>query len=140
MVIEVLLTELHRVGVRLRIQGDMLQTITPLQTLTPELGAAIREHKPVIMAALKLAEAGQISPSLTPLPEPLKRLIAAATGSHLPTYPVQLERLGLVTDLTGHVLAWAASYSAGGDSAHCLTRLWAAYRAWQEFQKGSGSQ
>lgn len=47
-----LLAELNRRGVRLEVVGDKLIARTPKGSLTPELQAEIREHKPELHAAL----------------------------------------------------------------------------------------
>ena len=96
----------------------------PVETLSePLLSPLSPEEKPNMVV------------NLFPLPEPLARMVRAAGSGHL-SQSAQLKSVhpglsGLVPDLGVYVLSWAALYAAGGDTAHTLSRLEAAYAAWK---------
>ncbi|BDP40190.1 hypothetical protein DAETH_01590 [Deinococcus aetherius] len=129
-----LLAELDRLGVRLALNGEGFTTQARKGALTPELAAALRTHKPLLLGVLKLAVPPSPLPALPPLPEPLGRLVHAAAGGQLPGHSVALPDGGRVPNLADYVLAWAATYAAGGDTGHCLRHLWAAHAVWQPRQ------
>lgn len=64
------------------------------------------------------------------LPWQLERLVNAASSGLLPDGAVQLPE-SLTSDLNSYVLTWSATYLTTSDREHCLSRLWAAYRAWR---------
>lgn len=128
-----LLAELDRLGVRLTLNGEGFTTQARKGALTPELAAALRAHKPLLLGVLKLTASPSPLPALPPLPEPLSRLARAAASGQLPGCSVALPNGGSVP-LADYVLAWAASYATGGDTAHCLRHLWAAHAVWQPRQ------
>lgn len=126
-----LLAELDRLGVRLNLTGDGFTTQARKGALTPQLGAALRAHKPLLLGVLKLTAPRPPQPALLPLPGTLSRLVCAAANQQLPTQSVALPDWGTVPDLATYVLAWAATYATGGDTQNCLSHLWAAHAAWQ---------
>lgn len=128
-----LLAELERLGVRLALSGEGFITHARKGALTPELGAALGAHKPLLLGVLKLAAPPSPLPALPPLPEPLSRLVRAAAGGQLPGHSVALPDGGRVS-LADYVLAWGATYATGGDTGHCLRHLWAAHAVWQPRQ------
>lgn len=127
MVITELLSTLDRLGVRLQVKEGRLLTSAPRGSITPELGAALKEHKAVLLAVLGLAA----PPDFTPLSLPLAALVRAAASSNLPSGPVAVPGYGLIPSLADNALAWAALYATGGDTKHHLECLWAAYRGWE---------
>ena len=122
---ELLVTlEAAGVMVSLNASGDGLKLSAA--TLPPaELLAQIRAAKPALLQALQ--PTGNTSP-LAPLPEPLARLVYAASGNHL-NRPGVLPS-GVVMNLGEYVLTTAALYATGRDPERQLSDLWAARGAW----------
>ena len=117
------LETLAHAGVVLTLEDGRLKSRAPKGALTPELAALIREHKADVLAHLSARQ------DFAPLPEPLARMVQAAKGTSL-DHPALLEGIGRVPNLGMYILACAASYACGWDSAHELRRLWACHAAW----------
>ena len=100
--------------------------IAPLSKLSPELLEAVKASKPEIL--IELSKRAVSVASTEPLPEPLKRLLAAASNGVLPDGGAHLET-GYVQSFSGYVTAWGLAWH-GGDREHVLTHLWAAHRVW----------
>lgn len=126
MVARDLLRELEGRGVRLAVEGGRLVARAPQGAVTPELAERIKAQKDALLRELQAGTGGQLA-LLPKLPAPLERLVSAAAsgqvhgGAALPS--------GLVPDLGGYVLAWAAAYLTG-DHRHALARLEEARGAW----------
>lgn len=114
-----LLRELEKKGVVLEPRLTF-RSATPLDADTL---STLRERKAELLRDLTAPD------SVARLPWQLERLLAAASSGLLPAGTVTPEA-GLVTDLNGYTLAWAASYLIG-DRTEALRRLWQAHRAWQ---------
>ena len=125
MVAPELLTALWARGVTLSVQGGRLVTSGPPGAITSDLGEQIRAQKAQLLQALQ--PTGNTSP-LAPLPEPLARLVYAASGNHL-NRPGVLPS-GMVMNLGEYVLTTAALYATGRDPERQLSDLWAARGAW----------
>lgn len=124
MVAPELLAVLGARGVTLSVQGGQLVTSGPPGAITPDLGEQIRAQKAELLRTVQR----QNAPALAPLPEPLARLVYAASGNHL-NYPGVLPS-GMVMNLGEYVLTSAAMYAAGRDPGRQLADLWAARSAW----------
>lgn len=127
MVITELLSALDRLGIRLEVKEGRLLTHGPKGSLTPELGAALTEHKAVFIAVLGLA----VLPDFAHFPRPIAALVRAAASGNLSSSPVTVPGYGLIPNLADNALAWAALYATGGDTKHHLECLWAACRGWE---------
>lgn len=121
MTARVLLRELEERGVKLTVE---LVARGPSGAVTPTLAEQIRDRKSELLRELQAGEGRTI----TPLPEPLARLIGAAISNYL-NRPGILPS-GIVPNLGDYVLACAAQYAAGVDPERQLQALWMARGAW----------
>jgi len=119
-----LLGELERRGVRLAVQDGRLVARGPSGAVTPELAAQIKAQRDALLRELQTGDGGV----LTPLPEPLARLVRAAGGSSLNR--TGFLPSGIVPDLGVYVLTCAAFYAVGLEPDKQLRDLWAAHAAW----------
>ena len=125
-----LLQALEAAGVLVTLNdaGDGLK----LKAATPPPAALldeVRASKPDLLAFLTTPPAPASLPSQVtadPLPAHLRTLVELARVGRLPPGPAKL-RSGLVTDLKGHVLAWAECWPR--DRTHVLRRLEEAHAA-----------
>jgi len=58
--VETLVTDLHRRGVRLHVNGDRLRWFAPVGVVTEADLSVLREHKAEVMAILREAESDRI--------------------------------------------------------------------------------
>ncbi|MPY67180.1 hypothetical protein F8S09_10820 [Deinococcus sp. SDU3-2] len=119
-----LLRELEGRGVRLAVDGGRLVARGRSGAVTPELAEQIKLQKNALLRELQASTGGQVAR----LPEPLVRLVRAASGHSL-NRPGVLPS-GMVPDLGGYVLTCAALYACGFDPERQLAHLWAARGAW----------
>lgn len=64
-----LLSELRRLGVKLRLEDEKLHVIAPAGVLTPELREQLRLNRDALTAIVRRAEGGDAPPEITPRPE-----------------------------------------------------------------------
>lgn len=124
MVARDLLRELEGRGVRLLVEGGQLVARGPSGAITPELAGQIKAQRDVLLRELQ----GDEGERLSPLPEPLARLVRAAVSPGL-NYPASLPH-GMVPNLGDYVLASAALYAVGIEPARQLQALWVARGVW----------
>jgi hypothetical protein len=103
--------------------------------LPRELVEAMKEHRAELLSSLRVASPpvtqlvihGHEVQTLLRLPGPVASMVAAAASDQIKGGAVLPS--GLVTDLGGYVLSWAAAYLTG-EQAQALARLTEARSAW----------
>ena len=95
---------------------------------SPNAAHSIAPQQPFVQAA-SILRFTPAAAGVPPLPERIKRLVAAACAGMLPGGAVQLG-CGLVTDVNTHVLGWAGAYLVG-DRDHALSHLSDAAAWWE---------
>jgi hypothetical protein len=103
--------------------------------LPRELVEAMKEHRDELLSSLQTAlpvpemvKTGQETQLLPRLPGPVASMVAAAASDQIRGGAVLPS--GLVTDLCGYVLAWAAAYLTG-EQAQALAHLNEARSVWR---------
>ncbi len=124
MVVQDLIRELEERGVRLSVEEGRLIARGRFGGVTPELSSRIQAHRDDLLRELTVSLNG----TLSPLPEPLVRLVQAAIGNHLSRPGIVLG--GLVGNVGEFVLACAAQYGCAIESDRQLERLWALRELW----------
>lgn len=98
-------------------------TVYAPNELPVEVVEALRVHKSELLAELR----AQQGPSIKQLPEPVARLLVAASNNQL-NHPAYL-RTGIVQNLGDRVAGWAMTHLANG-SASSREQLLEAWQAW----------
>lgn len=124
MVAHELLSILRARGVSLSVKDGKLITDSPKGGITPDLGAEIKAHRAALLRELQPKPAVFEVVKIFPLPDPLIRLVMAASGNHL-NFIGHLPN-GVISNLGDYVLACAAMYASGIDTERQLRELWAA--------------
>ena len=120
-----LLDTLESLGVQVTVTPGGKLRLEPASLVPAALLDEVRAQRAELLDAL---QPRGVAVALAPLPEPLVRLIYAASGNHL-NRPVALPS-GMVMNLGEYVLASAALYAVGRDPGRQLADLWACHRAW----------
>jgi hypothetical protein len=117
-------------------EAGRLKYEAPAQ-LPRELVEAMKEHREALLISLRTAShapspelfiSAQEGPPMSRLPGPVAAMVSAAASDQIKGGAVLPS--GLVADLSGYVLAWAAAYLTG-DQAQALARLTEARAAWR---------
>ncbi len=120
-----LLNTLEGLGVQATVTPSGKLRLEPASLVPAALLDEVRAQRAELLAAL---QSGGEAVALVPLPEPLARLVYAASGNHL-NRPGALPS-GMVMNLGEYVLASAALYAVGRDPGRQLADLWACHRVW----------
>jgi hypothetical protein len=133
--VSALLGTLEGLGVSISATPDGNLRIEPAALVVPELLEEIRRHKTELLNGLRsaspaplLGSSGHEQQQLPRLPGPVASMVAAAASDQIKGGAVLPS--GLVTDLSGYVLAWAAAYLTG-EQAQALAHLTEARSAWR---------
>ncbi len=119
-----LLDTLEGLGVQATVTPGGKLRLEPASLVPAALLDEVRAQRAELLDALQPQSVAR----LAPLPEPLARLVYAASGNHL-NRPGALPS-GMVMNLGEYVLASAALYAVGRDAQRQLSDLWACHRAW----------
>jgi hypothetical protein len=132
--VSALLGTLEGLGVSISATPDGNLRIEPVSLVAPELLEEIRRHKTELLNGLRsaspaplLVSSGHEQQQLPRLPGPVASMVAAAASDQIKGGAVLPS--GLVTDLCGYVLSWAAAYLTG-EQSQALARLMEARAVW----------